>query len=1584
MARALPPGVPRWAYPGYLVYKFLKKHVARIIGLVLLLICMLLITVTLLLRSEGFARYVIDKALPIANNALPATIVVGGYSGALGTQFELRDVTVADEHGDIFISAHRIQLQWEFWDLLRKDVSVGKATLEDPRFVLKQRDDGSLNVVRAFVKPGPKKETEGKGQKPLPIDIEVGDIDLSGGAFVFERADGSRIVDVDGIVLQGAYSLRGFEHDAALRRVGADLHAPIDIPRVELSGGARMDAYELDVDDIQVRWKDDRVAINGTLGPVQRIHPNLAIRVEQFDLADVQEFAPSAPLRGLVQGDLRLTGTLDDLRLAGPITTASGGRVQIEEAGVRLGSPLGHHANLTLTRLDLAELLAVPQLPPPLTGSVRWDGSGTGPDTLQGDAVVQLARLDYQKMLIGPIALNARLQDWSVRLADTTIGLAGGTVRPRGRIDLAKRCFDMKVGGGIRRLQDLKRRTNAPFTSGALALDVGAVGCWGTEDAVVALTSTAKVGLENLALTPADTRARKGQLGWTLDVRVPKQGAPEVTGPFELDLLDLVTAKQVITTAVIDGSLQGTNVEFEADLESGGDIGLDLTGNVDWGSLPELRITGRGLTAWYRSLRLSTRQEFVVKLRNGAVEASGLVADTDKDGTFILQGTLDPKGEANAVMRLLSFDLVQTDAFLPENGRLSGELNDLTVKLSGTLAKPGISVHTRLRNFATRGRGPVDLDLDLELADEVFSGTAKLADLVELEVARIPMSFRLDGKGGLPFFIPAGEPLEAEVRLIDGPLARFEPGLGKPLPPSYVGGRVRGAIQLGGTSTQPTASGAFLLRDLLVDLERLEAKTSAEADVGRTDRSREINVRGAYELAEGVFELRDTQVRTTREGTVLELGMSGNAPLDQWLMGRLGPRELRRDDLPPLLSDLEFSATLRRLPMTLVHLIAPAAEPVTGAITGNVSVTGALSDPSVDAKLRLIGGRVGDRPLKKAALLASVAGGVLNTELEVLPTLLPDELEPKEEAAARTTKQGKKAQGKAKRGKAKKTAEKAGRKDAAKGGARKSAVASADAATNAARDKARALLARDPDAGRLLILAQAPLPLALDGSRTVQEMLGQPGLQGEVRSDAFPLPVLLAFLPGAMNVHGELTLAGQVEGSLLDPKPDVALRMEDGRFQYQKTSVSYEDIDVDISLSPASIEVREVSVDTLPLIRNPLDLVFKPNVTKDTRVQGKKSLVLNGRVALDGWRPADVDVDVKVFRLWGMYTQEIKAQVDAELKATGAWPHLVVRGNVDVDDVDIDLGQESTGRSVQSLELPDNLYVHRKVTAAGPGERSLAELEKKQARMKDPTLLDRLDLDVMVHLGNKVHGKLAVGLAQARDDALRAFNLIGSIEPDVNLGGDVRVLMKDGRRRFEGAIEVTRDSTLTVLTKKFEIVPGSRLTLVGDLFDSQLDVDADFPSSYGTITVQVRDTLAKPSITFTSEELADQADMMAVLIVGRPLSEASTGEGQGVAKTISGALAGFGTKILGKYTPLDKFDVDLGDDMSSGSVEAGKAITPELFLLSRFRWGVENDYDNRVEAEVQWRPRQLRRFAIEGHIGDRLAGGLQVVWRILY
>jgi autotransporter translocation and assembly factor TamB len=205
--------------------------------------------------------------------------------------------------------------------------------------------------------------------------------------------------------------------------------------------------------------------------------------------------------------------------------------------------------------------------------------------------------------------------------------------------------------------------------------------------------------------------------------------------------------------------------------------------------------------------------------------------------------------------------------------------------------------------------------------------------------------------------------------------------------------------------------------------------------------------------------------------------------------------------------------------------------------------------------------------------------------------------------------------------------------------------------------------------------------------------------------------------------------------------------------------------------------------------------------------------------------------------------------------------------------------------------------------------------------------------------------------------------------------------MEQGTLSLLGEIGMGRNSTLTVLTKKFQVDMDSRLTFAGAPMDTLLGLEALYPSNYGDISVLVTGQLDRPSIEFVSDELEDQADIMSVLITGKPLSEVTSAEGSGATAAIVQALAGFTTGAFGKYVPVDSLNVELGDDISSGSVEAGKAITPYIFFLARYRWGVDDD-ENRVEGQLEIRV--TRRGYIELRIGDRLEGSVDFLGKVIF
>ncbi|HCP48019.1 MAG TPA: hypothetical protein DIU15_18415, partial [Deltaproteobacteria bacterium] len=509
--------------------------------------------------------------------------------------------------------------------------------------------------------------------------------------------------------------------------------------------------------------------------------------------------------------------------------------------------------------------------------------------------------------------------------------------------------------------------------------------------------------------------------------------------------------------------------------------------------------------------------------------------------------------------------------------------------------------------------------------------------------------------------------------------------------------------------------------------------------------------------------------------------------------------------------------------------------------------------------------------------------------------------------------------------------------------------------------------------GALRVTTASSFPLHLGRLPDRDSLLGVEDLQVAVDGQGFPLAMVAAFIPGSTDTEGVVQLQGEVTGSLGSPQPSLALSLNSGRLCHELTSICYEDVTLESKLVGNRAELKGLSLTTVPQVRNPLDLLRRASGVGD-----KSRLSLGGFVLLNGLSPRWTELDLRLERAWASYSEQIQVQVDGDLRLTGYSPSLRLTGDLDLPTVRLDLGRADTRREVQPLELPGNLSVHRMDSQPGPGEWAQVE----QAKPQQAGFLERLrqasEMDVGIHLGNNVQVALAVGIAGQRSRAVQALNLMGSIEPELKLGGDISLRWQGGEPTVVGRLSMERGSSLRVLTRSFTMDDESFVEFVGRIPDSQLNLRATHSSRYGPVSVRVSERMASPTLRFESDVFEDQADILSILLTGKPMSELSTAEGSQALSGMAGTLAGFGTKAFGKYTPLDSLDVDVGDDISTGSAEAGKALGPRVFLITRFRWGAEEG-ENRVEGqlEVQITPR----LYLETVIGDRLQGAAELVWK---
>jgi hypothetical protein len=1477
------------------LFKLVRSNIGRIVFWLLVLLLAAMVTVWAAIESPWTLGIVVEKVLPKVNGVVPGEVRVGAYEGSLGSRIVLDDVEVFDHEGQRAVQVARIEVDWDVWDLLAGRIDVHRVRVVRPDVHLRiLPDGGGINLVRAFVEPKPdKKDKKGKGGGG-GLRIGVQDIDIVGAHVLVDLPSGEPL-EVDDVALFATWSMARGAQDVTIRSLRATPRSPVAIPPVEVAGDAVLDGLDLALTDFVLSWQETALQLDGTLR-LDNLAADLTVDLRRFELDDLKAFAPDLALTGVLDGALTVQGKLTDVVvLSGDLDVDDGAQIALRK--VQVGLPGGertvieHELDVGLVELSPGWFLGGNEsIPGDLSADVSWTGSGTTLDDLAGAAVVDARPFELQGMTIGPSHVDARLDGPVVTMRQVGVGFAGGEVHVTGVTDVKQHSFDVALDGLLADLGRLRGVTKGALTGGSASFEGVARGSWGGDPYLAETHSRMEVEVRGLAAGPATVR--RVELGWDLDLDLPRADLPLMRGPIS------VVAHQVATSGVeqlrraeIGGLLQGASSQFQVQLSRGSDLLLNTGGFAQWTELPTVAVRDDGLQVLAGDQELHTEGPFHVELRSGAVELTDLDLRTDS-GRLTLDASYDPAdGALTADLDLVDLDLAEVGPLLtvvtaaeePIDLGVAGRVERIAVDASGTRAAPILTVAVALREVAHRRRSPQDLDLELRAIDGLLAGFARVDGLAELTVGKVPLTLRLDGEAPVAVLAEAGE-WDVNLDLVRRPMADLEPIADVVLPAQLSGGSFSGGAWMRGPTSNPEASLRVVVKDLQVG-------------------ERELNVTMGGYITDERLDLSATRVKTTSEGTLLSLVGNAKLPLGSLLLSSLGPAELRGQDVP-LLSSLELGADLQKIKMSLVHEFVPALKPLTGALRGKVEVAGELAEPRIALNLRVDGARAGPQDLHPIELVANIDGGELQGGFQILPM------------------QG----------------------------------------------------------GRLTIEVGAPLPLSLSPVPPVDELLGQDGLLVELTGDGFPLPVLLAFVPEVWESSGALTLNGTVTGSLLAPVPDLALGFADAHLCYKKTGICYEELTLDSELSPDRFALNALSFRAVPQVVNPIDLARGRGPVPGNDA----SFSATGTLELDGIRPKRLDLEVEIDRMWAMYIKGVQVQLHGGLSAHGDFPALVVEGDIELQNVDVDLGQEDlAARSIQSMDLPENLHVHRTDSRRGPGERVVIVVEELPEG-REEGLVDKIrkesTVDVQIVLTNNVRVALSYGIVGS-NEAAQVANLLGNIKPDLKLEGDIRILMEKGALALQGEIGMGRNSELTVLTRNFKIDEDSNITFVGDLMDSQLGLEAVFASNYGDISVLVTESLGAPRIEFASDEVEDQSDIMAILVTGKPLSELGSAEGSGATAAIVQALAGFTTKAFGKYVPVDSLNVELGDDLSSGSVEAGKAITPYVFFLARYRWGVDDD-ENRVEGQLEVRLR--RRLYLEFRIGDRLEGSADVLGKVIF
>ncbi len=419
--------------------------------------------------------------------------------------------------------------------------------------------------------------------------------------------------------------------------------------------------------------------------------------------------------------------------------------------------------------------------------------------------------------------------------------------------------------------------------------------------------------------------------------------------------------------------------------------------------------------------------------------------------------------------------------------------------------------------------------------------------------------------------------------------------------------------------------------------------------------------------------------------------------------------------------------------------------------------------------------------------------------------------------------------------------------------------------------RARGTIAQ-ADAGSLDLAAILPIDLAWDGPQGVG---GSRPLELALETDGLDLRMLRLLAPDAVRRSaGRLTATLRVTGPWPDVRADGVVRVAGGQLALAATGVTWE-----------GIELRAVARGDR--------LVLETLAARG----GNGTLEGRGTMALAASRTTPFAVQLAFRDFLAISRPAYEAATDGTLTVEGALAYPVIRGALTLTRLLVRpalLEQESAVR----LE-PDPT-----ITVVG-----LPDAPATEGAPPIP-LADALSLDVRVGITRDAWLRRADADVELRGDlhlAKAAYNPLYVL-------GEIRLVR--GWYAFQG--------------RRFA-VEDSRITFGGESPpDPQLDIRALHRTRDYEVTVRITGRATQPALALSSQPALAQADILALLVFGRPARELGAEQGVDLQRQALSLASGYVAPEL-RESVMEALNLDTFE-LSDQTVSAGRYITRDVFV----------------------------------------------------
>ncbi len=377
------------------------------------------------------------------------------------------------------------------------------------------------------------------------------------------------------------------------------------------------------------------------------------------------------------------------------------------------------------------------------------------------------------------------------------------------------------------------------------------------------------------------------------------------------------------------------------------------------------------------------------------------------------------------------------------------------------------------------------------------------------------------------------------------------------------------------------------------------------------------------------------------------------------------------------------------------------------------------------------------------------------------------------------------------------------------------------------------------------------LPLALHWHKGLTTgILGD--LDARVRSRGLRLDFLNALSGrGASDIAGELHVDMALHGPLTNLFPQGTVTLRNGQVTVTPLGTTVSEATLTLVAQPETIRIQEISA-----------------------VSGKGKIAGQGTISLRKYTPQAIDMTLTAHQWPAIQTRQYQAEVDAAVSIVGALAAPHVNGTVEVRRATLQpdlafLESRPVNRDETILIIPVGETAHSLAEQTGAGEQTAEDRAARNAT---------LDLTV------RVHRQTQIKHANASVDLTGEVVVTKEHGTEPRLVGDITVVQ--GWAGFQG--------------RRFSLAGGTVQFTGGREINPSLDIVAQYQAPDHVVEVVVQGTADNPTLTLRSEPELEHADILAVLLFGKPARALDQGEKFDLEKQALAITSGYAAAKIGE------------------------------------------------------------------------------------